>query len=439
LGPIDTHVAEAIQKILRSEVGKFGWPDQNNTVITAFYTERKFAPIWIKDGAANARASAVIRYIGESKAEGLEPSDYRVPQLNRGIPPEMLADRELTLTSSVLAFAHDIQRGHTPPKELAKYIGYDLDESDQRDLLATIANDEDPPRVLDSLAPQHKAYQALKQRLSALRAGLDSDSILDTRQQADRIPLADIIIANMERWRWVPRDLGRAFVMVNIPDFTLGLFNDGHEIFKARVVVGRSSLPTPLMSASISSITVNPVWKVPQAMAEREFLVPIKMDPTLADRLGLKLSKNADGTTRLYQPPGEKNVLGRIRFNFPNKYLIFQHDTPDKFLFDLDVRAYSHGCLRVQDALGYAEALFSISQPDENYTRARLRGIAEDDARINLKTPIPVHLTYQTAFVDSDDRLVLRDDIYDLDSRMIAGIKRDRKIASASDRSIDKR
>jgi hypothetical protein len=139
---------------------------------------------------------------------------------------------------------------------------------------------------------------------------------------------------------------------------------------------------------------------------------------------------NRDGSIRIYQPPGDRNALGRIRFNFPNKFLVYQHDTPDKHLFAHDKRAYSHGCMRVQDPERYAEVLLSISQPEDGYTTERIRRMYGSSERtINLKTPIPVHLTYQTAFVDEAGRLQTRPDLYGHDRDIIALLRNGRGVA----------
>jgi len=149
------------------------------------------------------------------------------------------------------------------------------------------------------------------------------------------------------------------------------------------------------------------------------------------DRMGLRMEQNANGTVRIYQPPGDRNALGRIRFNFPNKFLVYQHDTPDKHLFAHDKRAYSHGCMRVEDPLMYGEKLLSIALPDQKYTKERLRSMyGPSEININFPTALPVHLTYQTAFVDDAGRLHLRDDIYGRDARHIAILRGDeRKVA----------
>jgi murein L,D-transpeptidase YcbB/YkuD len=235
---------------------------------------------------------------------------------------------------------------------------------------------------------------------------------------------ADVIVANMERWRWLPRDLGKAYVMVNIPEYTLRVFNNGALAWKTRVVVGKPSMPTPLLSETMKFITVNPTWNVPPSIIQNEYLPALQQDPTALERIGLKVEHNRDGTIHVYQPPGDRNALGRIRFNFPNKFLVYQHDTPDKHLFANEKRAFSHGCMRVQDPLKYGEVLLSIALPKEGYTQERLhRMFGSAEQNINFPTPIPVHLTYQTAFVDDAGKLVIRDDIYGRDARVLAALR----------------
>jgi L,D-transpeptidase YcbB len=243
---------------------------------------------------------------------------------------------------------------------------------------------------------------------------------------------ADIIMANMERWRWVPRDLGKAHVVLNIPDYTLQVYNNGASIWKTRVVVGKPGThATPLLSETMKYITINPTWNVPPSIVYNEYLPALQQDPTVLKRMGLNLVQNRDGSVHISQPPGEGNALGRIRFNFPNKFLVYQHDTPDKNLFAHERRAYSHGCMRVQDPAKYAEVLLSLALPGQGYTQERIKsmyGRAEQD--IKFPNPIPVHITYQTAFVDDHGHLQIRDDIYGRDQRLLVAMKSDeRKVA----------
>ena len=154
----------------------------------------------------------------------------------------------------------------------------------------------------------------------------------------------------------------RDSVALNIPDFHLKVMHNGAQVWKTRVVVGKPSQATPLLTETMKFITVNPTWNVPQSIIYKE-LLPIyeTSDPQIFERQGLKVERNPDGSIRVFQPPGERNALGQIRFNFPNKFLVYQHDTPDKHLFAHEKRAYSHGCMRVE------LSLIHISEPTRPY------------------------------------------------------------------------
>ena len=247
----------------------------------------------------------------------------------------------------------------------------------------------------------------------------------------------DIIVVNMLRWRWMPRQLGEprlgdAYVMLNIPDFTLKVVRKGKTLWRSKVVIGKPSNQTPLLTETMKYITVNPAWNVPPSIIYNEYLPALRQDPTAMSRMGIEVIQKRDGSVYMVQPPGDNNALGRLRFNFPNKFLVYQHDTPDKYLFQKTARAYSHGCMRVQYPLKYAEVLLSIVQPNERYTAERLRRMyGPTEKNIKFATPIPVHLTYQTAFVSESGTLQLRRDVYGHDKRMLAIIKDDdeRRIA----------
>jgi murein L,D-transpeptidase YcbB/YkuD len=293
-----------------------------------------------------------------------------------------------------------------------------------------VAGDKNSPLYDDKVMEAVKAFQ--------LSADLGSDGMLGpntvralngqkvaepkNRSLQNKI---DTIVVNMERWRWYPRDLGDLHVIVNIPDFTLTLYDHDKVYWHTRIVAGKpGKTATPLTTAEMKFITVNPTWNVPPSIIENEYLPALQEDPDALERIGLKLEQNPDGTVRIYQPPGAGNALGRIRFNFPNKFLVYQHDTPDKYLFARDKRAYSHGCMRVQNPETYATKLLSLVDPNEHYNEARIEKMyGNSEININFKKPVWVHLTYQTAFVDSDGKLQFRDDLYGRDARMIEIMK----------------
>ncbi len=200
--------------------------------------------------------------------------------------------------------------------------------------------------------------------------GVLDDKTVKAINSPKRDKTIDIVLVNMERWRWLPRQLGAAalkdaYVILNIPDFTLKVMQDGGQVWTTRVVTGKpGSHATPMLTETMKFITVNPTWNVPPSIIYNEYLPALQQDPTVLQRMGLRLERNRDGSIHISQPPGEANALGRVRFNFPNKFLVYQHDTPDKNLFAHDVRAYSHGCMRVQNPDQYASTLLNIVMPE---------------------------------------------------------------------------
>ncbi len=240
----------------------------------------------------------------------------------------------------------------------------------------------------------------------------------------------DIVRVNMERWRWLPRELGvaslgNAYVILNIPDYTLKVMQNGAQVWTTRVVTGKpGEHATPLLTETMKYITVNPTWNVPPSIVNNEYLPALQQDPTVLERMGLRVERNRDGSVHISQPPGEANALGRIRFNFPNKFLVYQHDTPDKNLFAKEDRAFSHGCMRVQYPDQYAATLLNIVLPKDNYTPEKIKAMyGRGEVNINFPTPLPVNITYQTAFVDDAGNLQMRKDVYGRDATMIAMLK----------------
>jgi murein L,D-transpeptidase YcbB/YkuD len=257
--------------------------------------------------------------------------------------------------------------------------------------------------------------------------GVLDDKTIKAINSPKRDRQIDIVLVNMERWRWLPRELGapgigNAYVILNIPDYTLKVMQNGGQVWTTRVVTGQPGIhATPLLTETMKFITVNPTWNVPPSIIYNEYLPALKQDPTVLERMGLKLDHNRDGSIHISQPPGERNALGRIRFNFPNKFLVYQHDTPDKNLFARDDRAFSHGCMRVQNPDQYASVLLNITEPNAHYTPDRIRSMyGQSEIDLKFPTPIPVNITYQTAFVDDAGKLEFRKDVYGRDANMLA-------------------
>jgi murein L,D-transpeptidase YcbB/YkuD len=416
LDPADRAVAEKIRDFFAGTSDRIFANKKERAAAEAFYQSRSYAPLWLDQGVANARATSAIARLKNADADGLEVGDYKTPNF-AGLGSDALAEADLKLTQTVLTYARHVQAGRFPYTRVSRNIELPQAAPEPADILNAMAATQDADKTLDAFSPRHEEYKKLKAMLAELRGASGA-------KKGDASRQIETIIANMERWRWYPRDLGQAHVVVNQPDFTLRVMHEGRQVWTTRIVIGKPSMATPLLSETMKHITVNPTWNVPPSIVHNEYLPALAQDPTVLSRMGLRVSYSGGGV-HISQPPGPGNALGRIRFNFPNRFLVYQHDTPDKYYFAHEVRAYSHGCMRVQDPAKYAEVLLKIARPQEHWTAERItRMFGSSEQNLQLQpTPIWVHLTYQTAFVDSADKLQMRRDIYNLDSRTLAAIK----------------
>ena len=218
------------------------------------------------------------------------------------------------------------------------------------------------------------------------------------------------LIANMERWRWRARGESPERIEVNIPDFTVRVFHDNAEFYKARVIVGKPTTQTPIFSNRMQFIEVNPYWNVPDSIIKNEMMPKMAEDPTYLQKLGYEVSTAKNGRMIVRQPPGERNALGRIKFMFPNQHAVYLHDTPTRALFANGMRAYSHGCVRLDKPFKFAEVVLGA---ENGWTEERARKlIGGKNETILLPRAIDIHIGYYTAFVDESGKLQLRDDIY---------------------------
>jgi L,D-transpeptidase YcbB len=491
LDPADRAVAEKIRDLLAAKTDKIFAGKRERAAAESFYQARHLAPLWLDKGVENARARAAIARLKGADADGLDPSDYKTPTFAGLSPDALAeADLKLTEAVLTYArhlqagrfpytrVSQNIELPQAPP-DPAEVLAKVADAADAATALDQFSPPHEGYKKLKTMLAQMRGKATGGQeiadgpllklnakapledpRVPLLREKLGlggdaSDAKYDAKvaeavkkfQRANELPVTgnldsrtikelngpprdrqiEAVISNMERWRWYPRDLGAAHVIVNLPDFSLRVIRAGAEVWSTRVVIGKPDMSTPLLSETMKYITINPTWNVPPSIVRNEYLPALQQDPTVLERMGLRLVYNRDGSVHIFQPPGEANALGRIRFNFPNRFLVYQHDTPDKQLFAHDVRAYSHGCMRVQDPAKYAEVLLNIARPSENWTAERVKrmfGTGEQD--IQLPAPIWVLLTYQNAFVDDAGNLQIRRDIYNVDSRTLAAIKTER-------------
>ncbi|MGY2052157.1 L,D-transpeptidase family protein [Methylobacterium sp. JK268] len=226
------------------------------------------------------------------------------------------------------------------------------------------------------------------------------------RQEAD-------ILANMERWRWLPADLGRKYVWVNIPELKVRVVEGTRVVHEARVIVGKPDSPTPIFSGEMTYAVVNPSWNVPPSILKNEFLPRLARDPNYAARLGYEVVRRGNSIA-VRQPPGERNALGFIKFMFPNNHAVYLHDTPNRTLFARSSRALSHGCVRVDDPFRFAEDVLGPAWPTERLKKL----IGKGERTVMLPEKLPVHLAYLTLVADGSGGLRSLDDLYGINARV---------------------
>jgi L,D-transpeptidase YcbB len=223
---------------------------------------------------------------------------------------------------------------------------------------------------------------------------------------------------NLERWRWLPRALGDRYVMVNSAAFVLEVVESEQQVMTMRAVVGRRDWPTPIVSGQITGLIFSPVWHIPRNIALKEVLPLFERDSTYLLRHGITISMDSSTfALQLEQAPGKDNPLGGVKIIFGSRFNVGIHDTPARSLFQQRVRTFSHGCIRVEGAADLATYLLQDSvRWTADSVRARMARTTEQV--VPLSRPIPVHLTYWTAWVDDDGTLQFRDDVYGWDGKL---------------------
>jgi len=244
------------------------------------------------------------------------------------------------------------------------------------------------------------------------------------------------VLLNIDRIKWLPRNQDKRYLVVNIPEFMLHYIEDNKTKQKLKVIVGDRRHPTPIFSENISFIVLNPYWKIPEGIVKREIIPAMVKDPTYLRRHGLEAHKTWNENSkvvdtswlywedyitgsekfpyRLMQPPGPRNALGKIKFKFPNRFSVYLHDTPTKYLFKKTVRAFSHGCVRLSEP---RELLKKIASFNKNINLSKAKKVLKGKRKtqINIKNKLKIYLIYLTAGANNDGKLEFRNDIYRYD------------------------
>jgi L,D-transpeptidase YcbB len=411
---------------------------------------RKRLSLASEDGLDPARYPTVAAFVGEGE-----------PQWHA------LAAAEVQLSDAVLRYARDASIGQIEPWRVHAFITPTRVSPESEQVLASVSQASDAGHALQTFNPPHKEYRALRRKLAELRAnaslpvsetipdgpilrigmrdarvplirdrlglGYDSAPVYDRsvstkvaslqkaaglpvnglftaqtrRALLGELPTADEaeIIANMERWRWLPRTLGEDYIFVNVPELTVEMQRAGKVIHTSRIIIGKNDSQTPVFSDMMDHIVVNPSWFVPPSVLKKD---PRYLDPVWTEARGYTLRKRGNVVT-VRVPPSASNALGNVKFMFPNQHAVYLHDTPGRHLFNARNRLLSNGCVRVENPFRLAAAIFEA----EGWSEERFkRQIGGGERFMKLRKKLPIHIAYFTLTVDGSGQLVRHGDVY---------------------------
>ncbi len=457
-------VARATEALALPRLG-----ERERNEILAAYEANGHKPLWIDGKGWSTAGLRLTETLGRAGEDGLRPGDYPLPAFEAS-DKGSLAEADVRLSALAVLYARDARGARVDPRRLSKLLTPTLSLPSATEVLSELTGATDAGAVLSAYNPPHEGYRRLKAKLVELREHLDDTPLvripagpaLKLGMRDERVPLVRArlglgpteepvfdrstatalatfqkqaglpangilgaqtlaalgtpatargeqdIIAQMERWRWLPADLGESHIMVNVPEFRVRVIRDGHVVHETRAIVGKPETATPIFSHKMDHVIVNPSWYVPPSILKKEFLPGLAADPEYAARRGYVVTRSKGGGISVRQPPGERNALGWIKFMFPNDHSVYLHDTPNRRLFANERRAFSHGCVRVDNPFLLADQVLG---PDWTHERLK-RLIGSGERRINLPQPLAIHLVYNTHVVGADGALTTFEDLY---------------------------
>jgi L,D-transpeptidase YcbB len=426
--------SDPIVASIRSKLGdanlRKGADPADLAALDAFYANRSGPPVWVTPMGFSAKAQAVINEIGKADEWGLSASAFQLPPAGALTDsPDEQAVAEIKLQLAILKYARYARGGRANPASLSKILDQDPPIRDPKMVLAEISVLSTPDAYLQSLHPKHEQFQNLRKALVKARGG-DGAS-----KPASERDIQQIVI-NMERWRWMPEDLGKVYVQDNVPEYMLYVVKDGKTIHADKIVVGLLRYATPVFSADLKSIVFNPEWTVPPTIV-RENLLPslrgggwfgggsvlrehglkVKYNGRIVDPGSINWGSVNMGSIAFVQAPGPTNVLGKLKFVYPNKHMVYMHDTIKRGLFKPAMRAEGHNCIRMEKPGKLAEILLA---EDQGWDAKKVQDLLAKgyDSAVNLDHPVPVHTTYFTASADADGKVTTFADVYGLDKKV---------------------
>lgn len=363
-------------------------------------------------------AAALVDIIEDADEEGLNPADYDAPAVTRAARLGDSAALDRVATAAALQLAGDFWAGRVAPSERVQWHIAGTSRSEPV-LIARLSAGLRSGRLeaaFEELLPSHDEYRQLREALAQTSA--DDDG---RRAQ---------LRANLERWRWMPRDLGASHVLVNVPSFSLKLVKNGRTVEERPVIVGKRSTPTPQFSTQITGVILNPWWEVPKSIVAESVGSLLRRNPGKAAAQGYVMQQTADGSIRVRQKPGPQNALGQMKLVMPNPFSVYLHDTPARGKFDATERAFSHGCVRVKGAVDFAALLL---EDDPAWNRAQIDRVLAtgQTAKVELPKTLPVYVAYFTA-ATRDGSMAYYGDPYRRDAGILRALDRRQPMAVAA-------
>ncbi len=428
-----TPLVASIRTKLADPALRKGASPEDLAALEAFYNERGEA-IWMTDMGFSSEAQSAIDEVLKADDWGLSSAAFDLPaagDLPNSVDKQAVGEIELDL--AVLKYARYARGGRTDPTKLSKLIGMTPNLRDPKSGVGEIAAAEAPDAYLRSLHPKHEQFQRLHQALLKARAETEAGAKPRDMQR---------ILINMERWRWMPEDLGSLYVWLNIPAFMVRVVKDGKSIYSDKIVVGELKYATPIFSADLKSVVFNPEWTVPPTIVRENLLPRLRGggglfggNTSILEQHELNVNYNGKrvdpssinwnsvnmGAISFTQAPGPNNVLGKVKFVYPNPYSVYMHDTIKEGLFDKDMRAEGHNCPRVAHPGKIAAVILA---QDQNMPQAEVDKLLASgyNSGVGLQHRVRVVTSYFTAFVDEQGKIEAFADVYKLDGGVAAAI-----------------
>ncbi|MCF6198574.1 MAG: L,D-transpeptidase family protein, partial [Hyphomicrobiaceae bacterium] len=391
--------------------------------LAAFYGAKKRSPLWVSKEGLKDASLFILAEFKHAEDYGLRARDFNAPQklmtrfekAGNTLTAKQLATLEISLSKTALKYIRYAKGGRINPKRLSRFQGRGPVQPDYEKALHSLASTDNPAELLLSHHPKHKQFEALRQKLVLLNdAG-------PKKKSKKRDKLRARLLINMERWRWMPEKMqgdNNIFVWANVPELRVRIIREGKQVFAERVIAGQVRKQSPMFSDKIEWIEFNPTWFIPNSIKVADILPSLRRKGRVMKKYHLRVNCGKHGTNwrtidwkkvdirscSVIQPTGNKSVLGKLKFKFPNKYAVYMHDTLTPGLFNRKHRILSHGCIRVRNPRRMAEVLLAN---DKGMSATRIgtllaRGGLHTE---HLKRAIPVHITYFSTRVQKNGSL----------------------------------